>query len=158
MSDNITFTRDLIKGKTAEIIFQRMFLESGEFKVLPLGYEYTLPELALHEHKNPLIKKVTAHLRDIPDFVLISNKNSDVFIVEVKYRHAFDQDKVKIMAEEIHARWDYAQLFLATPEGFYFDSANKVKAQGEMNPLPKNWVSIELQHEYLIVLNESTIH
>jgi hypothetical protein len=153
MSDSIKFTENLIKGKITELIFQRMFLESGEFKVLPLGYENTLPELAMHEHKNPLIKKVTENLRNTPDFALISNKDNSIFLVEVKYRHQFKQGEIKELAEKIHNRWDFSHLFLATPEGFYFDSTAKIKEAGIMNPLRTSWIELSYQEQYQSTLN-----
>lgn len=44
--NNISFTKNLIKGKIAEIIFENMLREAGIFTILHFGYEYILPELA----------------------------------------------------------------------------------------------------------------
>ena len=39
MSKNITFARNLVKGKIAEAIFAQMLRETKEFTVLEFGYE-----------------------------------------------------------------------------------------------------------------------
>lgn len=38
--------RRFIKGKVAETIFRLMFMEAGEYTILPFGYENTFPELS----------------------------------------------------------------------------------------------------------------
>jgi len=46
MDKNIDFSRDLIKGRIAEVIFEQMFREQGQYTVIPFGYEQTVPTLA----------------------------------------------------------------------------------------------------------------
>ena|SRR3989338_3767030 len=43
---NLEFAENLIKGKAAEIIFQRMFVEMGTAMIIPYGYENVTPTLA----------------------------------------------------------------------------------------------------------------
>lgn len=44
--DPITFTENLVKGKIAETIFERMLLATGNYTVLKGGYEHTMPLVA----------------------------------------------------------------------------------------------------------------
>jgi len=41
----ITFSRNLVKGKIAETVFAQMLRSTGEFTVLEFGYEKIIPEL-----------------------------------------------------------------------------------------------------------------
>src|SRR5438477_13117218 len=115
----LTFARNIIKGKIAEIIFEFMFRSSGEFTVIPFGYEYPQPEIAqnvtLLENKG-----VLDTLRYTPDFILISKDKSEVYFVEVKYRNTLEDQQVKEIAQKIVRHWDHAFLFIATPQGFYY--------------------------------------
>jgi len=85
MDNNIKFSKRLIKGKIAEMIFERMFADSGQFTILRSGYEYSLPELAQYTQL-PAVEKYFENIRTTPDFILISNDRKRAFIVEVKYR------------------------------------------------------------------------
>jgi hypothetical protein len=42
----LDFARNIIKGKIAEIIFEFMFCSSGQYTVIPFGYEYSQSEIA----------------------------------------------------------------------------------------------------------------
>ena len=78
MRDEIGFNRDLIKGKIAEIVFEQMFREEGEFTILRLGYEYTSPQLA--QYKNHIeVQQVLNTIKSAPDFALISHDKKRVF-------------------------------------------------------------------------------
>ncbi|MDE2096048.1 MAG: hypothetical protein KGL39_02265 [Patescibacteria group bacterium] len=46
LDKEISFFRDLLKGKIAEVIFEQMFRDCGKFTILPFGYEKTVPEVA----------------------------------------------------------------------------------------------------------------
>jgi uncharacterized protein YcgL (UPF0745 family) len=157
--DNLQFTRSLIKGKIAEIIFQQMFLETNEFQVIPLGVEYVLPDLTQwkHEHHQSTFKKISDNLSSSPDFLLLSKNNSHIFLIEVKYRSRLDREDVKEIAENIHKHWDYAWLFLATPEEFFFQSCKEIiDNDGNIQPLDQIWkkISPETQQNYLQILKE----
>lgn len=49
LDKEISFSRDLLKGKIAEVIFEQMFRDCGKFTILSFGYEKTVPEVA-HQH------------------------------------------------------------------------------------------------------------
>ncbi len=154
MRDDIQFSRDLIKGKIAEVIFEQMFREAGEFTILRLGYEYTTPELA--QYQNLIrIKRVLENLRHTPDFALISHDKSRVFIVEVKYRTKPDLVGMKRAAQAALKFSDPSCLFVASPDGFHFDYCNNVvNHNGEVNLLKYSWVSKPIQEKYLKLLLE----
>ncbi len=58
MRNEIEFSKDLIKGKVAEVIFEQMFREEEKFTVIPFGYEHTMPTLAQYRG-HVMIKKGT---------------------------------------------------------------------------------------------------
>lgn len=48
-SKEITFARNLVKGKVAETVFAQMLRSTGAFTVLEFGYEKIIPELVDRE-------------------------------------------------------------------------------------------------------------
>ncbi len=150
-----TFVKDLIKGKIAEIIFEQMFRESGEYTILHSGYEYTLPELAQYQHLTE-IKAVIENIRNAPDFVLISQDKKRVYLVEVKYRRNRNPRELKKICENTLQIWNPSWLFVASPDGFFFEPCNDVvnKNDGQIGPLYDKWVKNDVQSEYLKLLNQ----
>jgi Leu/Phe-tRNA-protein transferase len=152
--DNISFARNLVKGKIAETIFYLLFAETGEFTITPFGYEHTIPALAQY-HREVQVQQVLDIIRKTPDFVLMSQDKREVFFVEVKYRGIRHAEDTLHIAEELSKRWHPAWLFLASPDGFYFDSCNNIlNAKGDIPPLNPTWAAAELQEKYHALLNE----
>lgn len=151
----IDFSRELIKGKIAEIIFEQMFRDSGEFTVLRFGYEYTAPELAQYQHLLKQHQEVMADVRHTPDFILLAPKEGKVFMVETKYRAKLDPPAIKQIAEDLVRRWHTPWLFVASLDGFYFQPCRSVvdNASG-ISPLSENWVPFPVQKQYLELLQE----
>lgn len=148
------FIRRFIKGKIAEIIFEQMFRESGKYTVLHSGYEYTLPELAQYQHLVE-VKAVIENIQNAPDFVLVSNDKTEVHLIEVKYRRNRDQADIKEHAESILKTWNPSWMFIASPDGFFFEPCNTIVANnGAIGKLYDKWVTLEVQAEYLKLLNE----
>jgi hypothetical protein len=154
MDKNIDFSRKLIKGKIAEIIFERMFTESGKFTILRSGYEYTYPELAQY----PQLKFVEDYLEKIrhnPDFVLITRDRKQAYIVEVKYRAIPDSKEIIGIAQRTNSLQDPSFLFVASPKGFYFDLCSRIlNSSGLMDELPGRWIKNDIQDKYLKLMNE----
>lgn len=121
----VEFSKQLIKGKIAELIFSQMFRNSNKFTVIPFGYENTFPEIAQYAYMANDIK-VLDTIRSAPDFALVSHDKKDVYLVEVKYRSFLDNKHIKEMAEKIQNRWKSVQLFVATPSGFYFGNCSDI--------------------------------
>ncbi|MFO0704208.1 MAG: hypothetical protein U0525_05865 [Patescibacteria group bacterium] len=85
MSTPIDFTRNLIKGKIAETIFEQMIREVGKYTVIPFGYEHTVPTLAQYQHI-ARVKDVMENIKDAPDFALVSEDKQNIYLVEVKFQ------------------------------------------------------------------------
>jgi hypothetical protein len=158
ITSEVTFIRNLIKGKIIEVIFEQMMTHSKEFKVVPLGYEFTVPYLALKKHDThrKLINKITENLADAPDFLMFT-ESDDVYLVEVKYRKHISDEEVLTMAKKVYGKWDYAWLFLATPNGFYFQPCSEIiKSEGHITPLLERWkhVDASVAQKYLQILGE----
>lgn len=151
---DLDFSKQLIKGKIAELIFEQMFRKAGNFTVIPFGYESVQPELMQYSHLAKY-KQVFDNIRTAPDFALVSHDKKEVFLVEVKYRTNHTPEEMKEMAEKIKERWKLVRVFMATPEGFYFDSCNNIlQNEGRLAALKAEWISDAMQAEYLVLLNQ----
>lgn len=136
------------------MIFRQMMSEVEAFTILSFGYENVLPELAQHQHDMNADAAMEA-IRRAPDFVVINNETHDVYLVEVKYRTRMSSEDNLKEADRMFRSWKPAFLFMATPHGFYFDSAkNIVHNKGEMKPLGDEYFSTELQDKYITLLKE----
>jgi hypothetical protein len=151
---NLEFAENLIKGKAAEIIFQRMFVEMGTAMVIPYGYENVTPVLAQYLHEmDENDKKDLQNVRNMPDYLLIAaDDKKNERLVDVKYRKYNDPDRIQKVATEVFERWPSAWMFLATQEGFFFGKCEIIKQEGKIDPLNHSWVSQEKQREYLDLL------
>jgi|GEM_PF-940429 len=146
--------KNFIKGKIVELIFDQMLRKAGKFTVIPFGYEKTLPEIAQHSQELKF-QHILDNIRNSPDFALISQDKTEVFLVEVKYRKNHTAEDLIKIVEKIRIKWDYIWLFIVTPDGFYFDSCtNILNNGGSIPPLDVKWVSEDLQKEYLELLKE----
>ena len=64
---SIKFSRELIKGRIAETVFEQMIRDEGRYDVIPFGYEHTMPTLAQYQDLVE-IKQVIKNISDAPDF------------------------------------------------------------------------------------------
>lgn len=156
MTDQIHFLRQSIKGRIADMIFERMIRDDPNhiFTIIPYGYEYTVPELAQYHDflKNNID---LASVRRSPDFLLIKSDRSEANFVEVKYRKHLSFDNILKWSTLICEYWPNTHLFLVTQDGFYFDKCNEiVENKGRMKKLDTNIVPAEMQVKYLNVLKE----
>lgn len=149
------FIKDLVKGKIAEIIFEQMFRESGNFTILHSGYEYTLPELAQYQHLVE-VKAVIENIRNAPDFILISEDKKEVYLVEVKYRSHRNPDNLKEICIDTLKTWNPCWLFVASPDGFFFAPCNEIlNKNGHIGPLVnEKFVDHKIRDEYLNLLKQ----
>lgn len=150
---NNKFTKELIKGRIAETIFEQMFREGERFTILRFGYESTSPELAQYQHRL-INKKVLDKVRHAPDFLLLTENKTEAYFVEVKFRQALIPEELEKIAQQVLEQADPSWLFLATPNGFYFDPCNTiVNKHGHISQLTENWIPLPLQEEYKLLLN-----
>ncbi len=151
---NVKFSKELIKGKIAETIFEQMIREEGRYEVLPFGYEHTMPSLAQYREKFSEISKVIENISDAPDFALVSNDKKNLYLVEVKYRRMLVSQDLMKTAEKLLKHWEYPWLFVATPHGFYCGQCKDILAERNIRRLSSNWVQMPRQTEYTKLLNE----
>jgi len=153
MSKNITFARNLVKGKIAETIFAQMLRESGGFTVLEFGYEKIVPELVQGGYDEN--KETLEILRTSPDFAVINKKTKSVSLVEVKYLHRLNTEYVYRYAHRMAESWNPSFLFMATQEGFFFDEVSKIiENKGVITALSHPQIPPEVQEEYLKILRD----
>ena len=154
MKNQTEFSRQLIKGKIAELIFDQMLREAGGFTVLAFGYENILPEL-MHRQHDMKVEQTMEVIRRAPDFAVINNKTHDVHLIEVKYRKQMRPAEVLLLTTRMYESWKPSYLFLATPKGFYFGKVGEiVEAKGKIKPLEHPHIGKPLQERYVKMLNE----
>jgi hypothetical protein len=152
--NNITFARNLVKGKIAEMLFEQMLRDAGGFTVLAFGYEKILPELA-HVQGDIEVERTMEIIRRAPDFAVINHETNKVHLIEVKYMKNKTDQKVLKAADRMLKSWDPSYLFVATPEGFFFDPADKIlEKNGAIDPLNHKNLPQEFQAKYVGLLNE----
>lgn len=153
MSSTKQFSRDLVKGKIAETVFEQMYRDTGNFTVLEFGYEKIVPELVQGGYKEH--DDIVDTLSTAPDFAVIDNRKKHVRLVEVKYRKHIEFHHTLKIAERMKMTWNPSYLFIATLGGFYFDAIDDIiAAQGYISPLGEEEIPLEIQEKYLEVLRE----
>jgi len=152
--NDIIFSKNLIKGKIAQIIFEQMFREQGEYTVIPFGYENILPEIFPQRNNFEGAQKAIDNIRNAPDYTLISAKKEKVYLVEVKYRKELNIEEIKKIAEKQIQRWSPSCIFVATKDGFYFDLCSGILRNNKIPKLSERTINKELQLKYQDLLNE----
>lgn len=148
------FSKQLIKGKIAELVFDQMFRDSCKYTVIPFGYESVVPELMQYTNGGEY-KNLLDNIRNAPDFALVSHDPKEVFLVEVKYRSRIDGEEIRKTASMICEQWKLAWIFIATPDGFYFDTCTDLlKDNSTATLLSEKLVSKDLQEKYQKLLTE----
>ncbi|MDP1706757.1 MAG: hypothetical protein Q8L36_02965 [bacterium] len=148
------FEHNLIKGRVAEMVFEMMMRESDAFTIIPFGYENTIHEL-IHYQKIKEQEQAIRRIKKTPDFVVINKKDRVISLVEVKYRKDINFNDLRDMAKEVIDLWNPSWFFVATPQGFFFDSAeNIVKNEGNISRLNIQEITPKLEADYLQLLND----
>jgi hypothetical protein len=78
-----SFNLNTLKGRMAEHLIQDLFIQSG-YNVFNFGLERLMPSLSKMLAFNN--QKTSKDLRFMPDFVVQSTENGDLFYLEVKFR------------------------------------------------------------------------
>jgi hypothetical protein len=154
MNENeITFSRNLVKGKIAETVFAQMLRSTGEFTVLEFGYEKIIPELVQQGDKDS--DDMVETLRTAPDFAVINRKTKEVHLIEVKYRHSFYDSNILKIAERMGKSWNPSFLFLASKDGFYYGEVRDlIENKGKIERLEHPQIPPETQEVFLKILND----
>jgi len=152
--DPIDFSKNLVKGRIAETLFEQMLRDTGLYTILAFGYENIIPEL-MHRQNDIHTQETMEIIRRAPDFAIINNKNHDVQLVEVKYMMRPKAEWILRDAKRMIESWKPAYLFLVTPNGFFFDKASTIfEKGGEISPLDHSKISKDIQDKYLKLVNE----
>lgn len=152
-TNEITFARNLVKGKIAETVFAQMLRSTGQFTVLEFGYEKIIPELIGRGASSD--DEMVETLRTAPDFAVINNKTKEVHLIEVKYRKTMRNSDILTIARRMSASWNPSFLFVASVDGFYFGNVKEViKARGRIAPLEHPQIPKATQDEFLKILND----
>lgn len=152
--NNIKFTHELIKGKIAEIIFEQMIHDTRGYTVLEFGYEKVVQQLA-KVRKSDDAKQMIEIVRRAPDYAIVNEDTHMVTLVEVKYMAKRTNSKVLACAKEIENAWRHAALFIASPDGFYFDQvADVIKNKGVISPFAHGKIPKKITDQYIAMLNE----
>jgi isocitrate dehydrogenase len=152
--NNIKFTHELIKGKIAEIIFEQMIHNTKGYTVLEFGYEKVVHQLA-KAPKSEDARAMIEIVRKAPDYAIVNEDTHNVTLVEVKYMAKKTNGKVNAIAKEIEKSWRHAALFIATPNGFFFDQVDTIIAnKGAIKPFHHGKIQPKVVEQYLAMLNE----
>lgn len=150
----IDFSKQLIKGKVAEMVFEQMFKRVKDgYTVIPFGYEAIIPELVQYTEKEDR-NGILENIRNAPDFALVSHMPKQVLLVEVKYRSVLDMKEIKETAKRICEQWKLAWIFYATPQGFFFDFCADIEYTESLTPLDEKIIPNGIQKEYLELLRD----
>jgi len=152
-NNEVTFARNLVKGKIAETVFAQMLRSTGQFTVLEFGYEKIIPELIGRgkEHNHEMVET----LRTAPDFAVINNKSKEVHLIEVKYRKTVTNSDILRLAKRMSENWNPSFLFVGSVNGFYFGNVKDIiKAKGKIEMLDHPQIPTETQQHFLEILND----
>jgi hypothetical protein len=150
----IDFSVNLVKGRIAETLFEQMLRDTGNFTILAFGYENIVPELARRQ-QDIHARETMEIIRRAPDFAVIDNKSHEVYLIEVKYMMRPRSEWIIRDAKRMNESWKSSYLFLATPDGFFFDKVSDIlEKNGSISPLNDPKIPKELQKEYIKILNQ----
>lgn len=148
------FLTKFVKGKIAEALFEKMFSESGSYAVIPSGYEHTIPIVAQFQHQISA-SDVLNTLKKSPDFILQSEDKRQIWFVEVKYNSSSSNfSYLQQQCLEIASCWPHTHIFIATPNGFFFDDVKNISKGLLPQPLRVEVIPMDVQEKYLKVLND----
>jgi hypothetical protein len=127
------------------------------YTVLEFEYEKVVHQLA-KAPKSEDAREMIKIVRKAPDYAIVNEDTHNVTLVEIKYMAKRTNGKVNAVAKEIEQSWRHAALFLATPEGFYYDQVDSIiKNKGAIKPFSHPRISQKLTAQYLAMLNEFII-
>ena len=153
-NDPIGFSRNLVKGRIAETLFEQMLRDAGGFTILAFGYENILPELA-NRQSDVHTEETMEIIRRAPDFAVIDHATHEVSLIEVKYMMHPKSEYILKDSIRMFESWKPSFLFLATPKGFFMDKVSTIIEQhGVLKPLGHEKISEQLQAKYITLLNE----
>ena len=124
------------------------------YTVLEFGYEKVVHQLA-KAPKSEDARAMIEIVRKAPDYAIVNEETHNVTLVEIKYMAKRTNGKVNAIAKEIERSWRHSALFIATPEGFFFDQVeNIIKNKGVIRPFHHGKIQPKVVEQYVAMLNE----
>lgn len=143
---------NLLKGRATEVVFEQMFGNKKQYKVLHFGFEYITAELkgAIRGVDDETFKMISK----APDFLLHDTEEHSLYLVECKYRTKVQAEDILYIAKQLDEKnWSLSKLFIASPDGFFYDDVENIIAnKGECPRLSCELVSEATQEKYLAQL------
>lgn len=140
---------NLLKGRATEAVFEEMFGNKERYRVLHFGFEYISSELTqvIRDKTDETFKMISK----TPDFLLHDTQEKKLYLVEAKYRTKILKTDILKIAQTLSERhWGLAKLFIASPEGFFFDDVhNIISNDGKCKRLSSDEISESSQVKYL---------
>ena|SRR3989337_4222181 len=135
---------NVLKGVVTQTLLMAL-LERGGYRVTRLGIEELFGEVKHIDIQQYLGLNLPLPLRYLPDLLVAEIDMTHVFLVEVKFRRAFDQNAVESLHEELkkqreHWPQAYAAIMIAEP----------VVADGKFH---QDYVRLLKPHEHDILLD-----
>jgi hypothetical protein len=89
-----------LKGSVTQVLLKSL-LEDAGYRIVPLGIEAVLREVASLPEKDYLKLGLPIQLRKLPDFFVSNNAIDKTWLVEVKYRKKWNAKVKKLLGAEI---------------------------------------------------------
>src|SRR3989338_8971175 len=122
--------------------------------VIKFGYE-NVDQPIKKASKSEDARAMIEIVRKAPDYAIVNEDTHNVTLVEIKYMAKRTNGKVNAIAKEIEKSWRHAALFIATPDGFFYDQVDTIIAnKGAAKPFHHGKIQPKLVEQYLAMLNE----
>jgi len=122
-----------LKGVVTQVLL-RALLEDGGYRIIPLGIEEVIRELAVLRKEEYAALKLPNILRQLPDFFVTDKALKKSWLVEVKYRKNWnDQTRVYLGRQIREQVRDWAPLYLIV----FLGSPGKPNRK-----LPSSWMGL----------------
>ncbi len=124
----IDFSRRM-KGALTQTLVKSL-LEDANYRVVSLGIEEVMREIAALEQPQYLGLRLPKALRSLPDFLVTDSSIAKAWLVEVKYRRRWDADAIQSLRDKLLEQagtWGpfFLLLFLGEHAGDFDTPANR---------------------------------
>ena len=113
--------KNRLKGKVTETLIEAL-LEAAGYRIIPLGVEEVVREVTTLNYEEYKALNLSKNLRSLPDFLVTDSNMSKNWLVEVKYRKAWNDNTASSLASDLAdqvSTWGPLQLvvFLSGSDG-----------------------------------------
>jgi hypothetical protein len=92
--------KNRLKGAVTQVLMKSLLVDAG-YHVVPLGIEEVIREVNFLDGKNYLELHLPTPLRKMPDFFVVDKNYRKHYLVEVKYRRAWNANTFKTLYKEL---------------------------------------------------------